>query len=49
MTWSYKSQYDGTAFTAKYEGALDASNKITGSVDIPEFGAGGDFTATQSK
>ena len=49
VAWSYKSEYSGTALTVKFDGALDSAIKMTGSVDVPEFGAGGDFTATQSK
>ena len=48
LTFSYKSQYNGTPITLKYEGTLEAA-KISGSVNVPEFGAGGDFTATQAK
>ena len=49
VAWSYKSEYNGTPITVKYDGAVDSAAKITGSVNVPEFGAGGDFTATQSK
>jgi hypothetical protein len=49
VAWSYKSEYNGTPLTAKYEGALDSATRMKGSVDVPEFNAGGDFTATQSK
>jgi hypothetical protein len=48
VTWSYKTEYGGTPLTVKYDGAAEAGT-IKGSVDVPEFGAGGDFTATQSK
>lgn len=49
VAWSYKSEYQGTPLTVKFDGAVDAAMKMTGSVDVPEFSAGGDFTATQSK
>ena len=49
VTWSYKSEYNGTPLTVKYEGAVGSSNKIIGTVTVPEFSAGGDFTATQAK
>jgi hypothetical protein len=49
VAWSYKSEYEGTPLTVKYDGAMDSASKMKGSVDVPEFGAGGDFTATQSK
>jgi hypothetical protein len=45
VTWSYNSDYNGTALTVKYDGTLDAG-KITGSVSVDPFGVGGDFTAT---
>jgi hypothetical protein len=49
VTLMYKSEYNGTALTVNYQGVLDSGTKITGSVNVPEFGAAGDFTATQSK
>jgi len=49
VAWSYKSEYQGTPLTVKFDGTVDAAMKMTGSVDVPEFSAGGDFTATQSK
>jgi len=49
VTWSYKSEYNGTPLTVKYEGRLESATKIVGSVSVPEFSADGDFTATQSK
>jgi len=49
VTWSYKSEYNGTPLTVKYEGAVDSTSKIKGNVNVPEFGAAGDFTATQAK
>jgi hypothetical protein len=47
--WSYKSEYQGTPLTVKFDGAVDSAMKMAGSVDVPEFRAGGDFAATQSK
>jgi hypothetical protein len=49
VEWSYKSEYEGTPLTVKYDGVLDSATKMTGNVDVPEFNASGDFTATQSK
>ena len=49
VKWSYKSEYEGTPLTVKFEGALDSESRMKGSVDVPEFGASGDFSATQSK
>jgi hypothetical protein len=48
ITWSYKSEYEGTPLTVNYEGIIDAA-KISGSVNVPEFSAAGDFTATPEK
>src|ERR1035437_716697 len=48
ISWSYKSDYDGSPITVKYEGMMDSTTKISGNVSVPEFGADGDFTATQS-
>ncbi|MDE3197082.1 MAG: hypothetical protein KGN84_12095 [Acidobacteriota bacterium] len=49
VTFSYKSEYEGTPLTVAYTGTVEAGTKIKGSVDVPEFGASGDFTANQSK
>lgn len=50
VTWSYKSEYNGSPLTVKYTGTLDsAAGKITGSVNVEEFGVDGDFTATLAK
>ena len=48
ITWSYKSEYEGTPLTVNYQGVMDAA-KISGSVSVPEFSADGDFTATPEK
>jgi hypothetical protein len=49
VTWSYKTEYNGTPLTVKYSGAMTSAISIKGSVDVPEFGVSGDFTANQSK
>jgi hypothetical protein len=49
VTWSYKSTYDGQPLTVQFAGVVDSSNTIKGSVNVPEFGASGDFIAKQSK
>lgn len=48
VTWSYKSEYNGTPLTVNHTGMLK-DDKITGTVDIPEFSASGDFEATRPK
>lgn len=49
VTWAYKSDYQGTPLTVNYDGTLNSDNKINGSVNVPEFSADDDFTATPSK
>lgn len=48
ITWSYNSEYNGTALTVKYSGTC-AGDKITGTVSVEQFGVDGDFTATRTK
>ena len=47
VKWSYKSEYNGTPLTVNHTGTLK-DGKITGTVDVPEFSATGDFTATSA-
>lgn len=47
VTWSYKSEYQGTPLTVNHEGTLEGA-KITGTVSVPEFSVDGEFTATQA-
>ena len=49
VTWSYKSEYNGSPLTVVHEGTLGADNKITGKASVPEYSVDGDFTATQAK
>jgi hypothetical protein len=49
VTWSYKSDYNGDPLTVQFEGTVDSGGQIKGSVTVPEFSVGGDFTATQAK
>jgi hypothetical protein len=49
VTWAYKSEYNGTPLTVNYEGTVSSDNKIAGSINVPEFSADGDFTATPAK
>lgn len=48
VTWSYKSEYNGTPITVNHAGEFK-DDKITGSVEVPEFSVTGDFTATRAK
>jgi len=47
--WSFKTEYNGSPLTVRYEGAMDAQNKITGTVTVDEFSVSGDFSATPAK
>ena len=49
VTWSYKSDFNGSPLTVNHEGALSANNKITGTASVPEYSVEGQFTATQAK
>jgi hypothetical protein len=49
VTWNYQSSYNGGPLTFVYDGAIDASPKITGTVNIPEYNVDGNFTATPAK
>ena len=45
VSWSYASDYNGTALVIKYVGKLSAG-KITGESTVEPFSVSGDFTAT---
>ena len=52
VAWSYKTIYQGDPVTPSYQGTVDSPSKptkITGTVDVPELAADGDFTATPSQ
>ena len=49
VAWSYKSEYQGTPLTVKYAGAMVSASVIKGSVEVPEYGVTGDFTANRSE
>lgn len=50
ITWSYNSEYQGSALTVKYNGTLDsAATKLSGTVSVDPFGVDGDFTAAPTK
>ena len=46
VTWKYDSAYQGTPFTAIYQGKLDGDS-IKGTTDIDAFSVSGEFTATR--
>lgn len=49
VTWSYKSEYNGSPLTVVYAGIVDAQNKINGTVTVEEFSVQGEFTATPAQ
>ena len=49
VTWSFKTEYNGSPLTVIYTGTMDAQKKISGSVLVEEFSVSGDFTATPSQ
>jgi len=48
MTWSYKSDYNGTPLTISYYGKLESDSKIAGSTSVREMSLIGAFTAVKS-
>lgn len=48
VTWTYKSTYNGNPLTVIYSGKLETA-KITGGLNVVEFGVEGQFTAVPSK
>ncbi|HWC95175.1 MAG TPA: hypothetical protein VG456_00460 [Candidatus Sulfopaludibacter sp.] len=49
VAWSYKSEYNGTPLTVKYDGAVGSGSAMKGTVEVPEFNVTGEFAATQAK
>ncbi len=50
IKFQYDSDYEGTAYTAKYSGALDSTGaKFAGTIVIDAFSVDGDFTGTPDK
>ncbi len=47
VTWTYKTEYNNSPVTAAYDGTWDAADKITGTINVPELNASGDFTAVR--
>ena len=47
IKWSFKSDYNGSPLTVAFDGAIDSSNKISGTTSVPDFGVEGEFTAVQ--
>jgi preprotein translocase subunit SecD len=49
VTFTYKTEREGSPLTVIYRGTVDSATKIRGSVSAVEFGIDGEFTATRSK
>jgi len=49
ITWSTKSEYNGSPLTINYTGTIDAQDKITGTVMVEEFSVEGEFTASREQ
>lgn len=49
VTWQYDAGYKAMKLTLVYEGSVDESNGIKGTIKIRPFGAGGSFAATVAK
>jgi hypothetical protein len=49
VSWSYQTDYEGSPLTVAYSATLDNADKISGSIDVQEYGVSGDFTAIRQK
>ena len=49
VAFTFKSEYNGAPLTVEYKGTLESASKIVGTVNVVEYGVGGEFTATQAK
>lgn len=49
VTWSYKTELEGSPLTVVFKGALDSSGAIAGTVTAVEYGIEGEFTASRVK
>ena len=49
VTWSYKTQYNGSALVIEYDGTWDPAGKIAGTINVPDYAVSGEFSATPAK
>ena len=49
VAFTFKSEYNGAPLNVEYKGAVQSASKIVGTVNVVEYGVGGEFTATQSR
>jgi hypothetical protein len=47
VSWSFKTDYNGTALTISYQGKLESESKMSGSTSVEEMSLNGDFTAVK--
>ena len=45
VSWSFKTDYNGSPLTVSYEGTISSDGKITGASHVAEMSLDGDFTA----
>ena len=48
VKWQLKTQYEGGPLVIGFTGTIVSDGKITGTVDIPAYSVGGEFTATKA-
>ena len=48
ITWSFKTEYNGSPLTLVYTGTIDKDSKISGTVEVQPMSVMGDFTAVPS-
>ena len=49
VSWTFKSEYNGSPLTMKYTGTLASATKITGTVSVDPYGVEGEFAAASAK
>ena len=47
VTWSFKTEYNGSPLTVSYSGTLDTDSKMTGTTAVTEMSLDGQFTASK--
>ena len=45
VSWSFKTDYNGSPLTVSYEGTISSDAKISGASHVAEMSLDGDFTA----
>lgn len=47
VTWSFKTDYNGSPLTVSYDGTMSPDGKLTGAAHVAEMSLDGDFTAVK--